>query len=168
MGNVNRGKEFENVIREAFKRVPETMVVRLPDPVQGYLGYRNICDYIVYHYPYIYCFECKSVHGNLFPFNNITHNQWRGMCEVSPIKGVIAGVICWWVDFDITRYIPMYELDRLAKDGKKSLRYDFTDYEYIDIPGRKKRVFFEYDAEAIFRQVENLSAIRNKISDVVQ
>lgn len=156
MANVNRGKEFEGVIRKAFERVPETMVTRLPDPVQGYLGYRNICDFLIYHYPLFYCIECKSVHGNLLSFSNITHNQWSGLLEASQKQGVVAGVICWWVDFDITRFISIKELERIAENPKRhSVRYDADDIHFIDIPGRKKRVFFEYNVIPFIRQVES-------------
>ena len=166
----NRGKDFENVIREAFERVSNTMVTRLPDPVQGYLGYRNICDFLIYHYPYFYCIECKSMHGNTLPFSNITDNQWNGMLKAAQHKGVIAGVICWWVDKDVTMFIPIQLLDYLHNKGDKSIRYDcdwnigepgdkpFTFknvYECIPIQGKKKRVFFDYDMNAFFGEVEN-------------
>ena len=168
MANVNRGKDFENVVREAFKRVPDTMVTRLPDPVQGYLGVRNISDFLIYHYPYQYIIECKSVHGNLLPFHNITHNQWSGMLEASENKGVIAGVLCWWIDFDITRFIPICELDRIAKiEGKKSIRYDRADYDYIDFTGTKKRVFFEYDAESFMKDAESSYSNVVSLSDII-
>ena len=42
--STNRGKQFEEVIRESFLKVDNTSIVRLPDPVQGYLGIRNISD----------------------------------------------------------------------------------------------------------------------------
>ena len=77
----NRGKQFEGVIREALEKVDDVMVVRLPDPTNGYLGIRNIADFIVYQYPFIYFIECKSVHGNTFPLSNLTDNQYKGMVE---------------------------------------------------------------------------------------
>ena len=160
----NRGKDFENVIRKAFEAVPDTMVTRLPDPVQGYLGYRNICDFLIYHYPYQYCIECKSVHGNTLPFSNITDNQWNGLLEASKINGVKAGVICWWVDKDVTRFIPIQTLQELKQVGYKSFRYDagILDYMLADIDsyhistirGTKKRVFFDYDMKAFFEEME--------------
>lgn len=158
----NRGKDFENVIREAFERVSNTMVTRLPDPVQGYLGYRNICDFLIYHYPYFYCIECKSVHGNTLPFSNITDNQWEGMLKAAQYKGVIAGVICWWVDKDETRFIPIQALEVMRQTGIKSIRYDFPDCpEIISVQGKKKRVFFDYDMNAFFGEVENGQGARS-------
>ena len=150
--STNRGKKFEDVIREAFKRVPDTVVTRLPDPTQGYLGIRNIADFIVYHYPYQYYIECKSVHGNRLPFSNITDNQWNGMLEVSECRGVIAGVICWWVDKDVTKFIPIQELQSLKDTGFKSIRYDTPDGYIKDVEGEKKRIYFEYDMEDFFNK----------------
>lgn len=41
---VNRGKKFENVIREAFEKVPNVSVDRLHDQTNGFKGSQNICD----------------------------------------------------------------------------------------------------------------------------
>ena len=153
----NRGKEFEEVIRKACLAVPNTSVVRLPDPVQGYLGYRNISDFIIYHKPFQYFIECKSVHGNTLPFSNITDNQWQGMLEQSKIKGVVAGVICWWTERDTTRFIPIQILEAMKNAGYKSLRYDVESYdgEFIyEIEGKKKRVFFDYDMQNFFNIID--------------
>lgn len=154
---VNRGKQFEEVIRKCFERVPNTSVIRLPDPTNGYLGIRNISDFVIYHYPNQYFIECKSVHGNTLPFSNITDNQWNGLLEMSKLNGVIAGVICWWVDKDVTVFIPIDRLDLHKYQGNKSIRYD--DYLWMDdviqIKGNKKKIFFDYDMEQFFKEVTN-------------
>lgn len=157
---INRGKKFEEVVRQCFERVPNTSVIRLPDPTNGYLGIRNISDFIVYNYPNQYFIECKSVHGNTLPFSNITDNQWNGMLEESKKKGVIAGVICWWVDKDVTLFIPIQVLQFMRNMDKKSIRYDdIYNYEgypdIIEIKGQKKRVFFEYDMANFFEEETN-------------
>jgi len=162
----NRGKDFENVIRESFLQVPNTSVVRLADPVQGYLGIRNHCDFIVYHKPYEYHIECKSVHGNTLSihsndpkkkYGNITNNQWEGLLEKSEIDGIVAGVLVWWIDRDVTRFVPIKVLSEMRKHDKKSLRYDIDVYygemTYV-IEGKKKRVFFDYDMNDFFKQSE--------------
>ena len=147
----NRGKQFEEVIKEAFEKVPETSVVRLHDQTNGYLGSRNHCDFIVYHKPLEYHLELKSVHGNTLPFTNITDNQWKGLLEKSKIKGVVAGIICWWVDKDVTKFIPIEDLEILKQQGNKSFRYDWLGMEII---GKKKRVFFDYDMKDFFRSFD--------------
>lgn len=152
---VNRGKQFEEVIRKSFEKVPDTTVIRLPDPTSGYLGIRNISDFIVYHYPYQYFIECKTVHGNTLPFCNISKNQWEGMLEVSKTKGVIAGVLCWWVDKDVTKFIPIMTLELMKKAcGAKSVKCVPLSMPNTEIKGQKKRIFFDYDMTRFFKEAE--------------
>lgn len=176
----NRGKKFEDVIKEAFEKVPDTSVVRLHDQTTGYLGSSNHCDFIVYHKPYEYHIECKSVHGNTLSihsnpkpdkhgvlhgfYGNITDTQWKGLLEKSKIEGVTAGIICWWIDKDVTKFIPIQTLQELKSLGYKSVRYDagipdylnYADSEYciVEIKGTKKRVFFDYDMEEFLNEVQ--------------
>ena len=65
--SVNRGKDFEKVIKESFEKVPNTSVVRLHDQTNGFAGSTNPCDFLIYHAPHLYALECKSVHGNTLP-----------------------------------------------------------------------------------------------------
>ena len=167
---VSRGKQFEQVIREAFEKVPNVSVDRLHDQTNGFRGSQNICDFIVYKEPYEYYIECKSVHGASLPFSNITDTQWNGLLEKSKIEGVFAGVICWFIDKDVTLYIPIQMLQVFKEKGFKSFSYKlFSDsgsgwelvdceyegksYRFIEIKGKKKRVFFDYDMERFLEEV---------------
>jgi len=159
MTKVNRGKQFEKIVRTAFQKIPDVSVDRLHDQTTGYLGSSNICDFIVYKKPYEYYIECKSVHGASLPFSNITDTQWQGMLEKSQIKGVFAGVICWWIDKDVTRFMPIQVLDYLREEGYKSIRFDAFPFRLdlfpiIEITGKKKRVFFDYDMKQFFEEME--------------
>lgn len=158
----NRGKKFEDVVRKAFEKVPGVSIDRLHDQTTGFKGSQNICDFIVYREPYEYYFECKSVHGNVLPFRNITDTQWDGLLEKSKIEGVTAGIICWWIDKDVTRFIPIEVLQKMREDGKKSIHYswdhyfwgDYTvNYTMYQLKGKKKRVFFDYDMEDFLSNV---------------
>ena len=158
---VNRGKQFEEVIRKAMESVDEISVDRIHDQTTGFKGSQNICDFIVYRYPYQYYFECKSVHGNRLPLHNITATQWNGLLDKSKIPGVVAGVICWWIDKDVTRFIPIKTLAVMKEYDFKSYKYDVDVYQgersYI-ISGENKRVFFDYDMRGFFnalRQSKN-------------
>ena len=182
MSKVNRGKQFEQVIKEAFEKVPNVSIDRLHDQTNGFKGSQNICDFIVYKEPYEYYIECKSVHGNTLSihsnpktgkdgklhgfYGNITDTQWEGMLEKSKIEGVFAGVICWWVDKDVTKFIPIQLLQTLKNLGDKSIRFNslFKGVEMIDsyvpvieIKGKKKRVFFDYDMEEFFNELLSMS-----------
>lgn len=157
---VNRGKDFENVVREAFEKVPNVSIDRLHDQTTGWKGSTNICDFIVYREPYEYYIECKSVHGASLPFSNITDTQWSGLLEKSKIEGVFAGIIVWFVDKDATKFIPIELLQAMKEHNMKSIRYDFTLFGKdccIEIKGKKKRVFFDYDMEKF---LDELSAQR--------
>ena len=170
LGNVNRGKQFENVIKEAFQKVPNVSVDRLHDQTTGYLGSVNVCDFIVYKKPYEYYIECKTVHGNTLPLGNITNNQWRGLIEKAKIDGVFAGVIIWFVDKDITMYVPIETLQALEKEGYKSVHYTLT-VGVMHITGKKKRVFFEYDMTTFFKLMEakyNVQLVKEGMFDELQ
>ena len=175
MSKVNRGKQFEDVVQKAFKEVPNTSVVRLHDQTTGYLGSSNHCDCIVYREPYEYHIECKSVHGNTLSihsvpkpdkygvlhgfYGNITDTQWEGLLEKSQIPGIFAGVLCWWVSKGVTRFIPIQALEYArTKVGAKSIRYDDTDYNYYEVLGKKKRVFFDYDMAGLLDALERSRA----------
>lgn len=168
---VNRGKQFEDKVREAFERMPDVSVTRLIDPQNGYAGVRNICDYIVYRYPVQYFIECKSCHGNTLSIHSndpkraygaITNNQWEGLEEKSKIPGVVAGYMIWFIDHDTTCFIPAHLMRKLRDAGHKSVNY-YTfpldlDGEWVYIRGEKKRVLFEYDMTSFFNEInENLS-----------
>lgn len=156
----NRGKQFETVVREAFEKVPNVSIDRLHDQTTGWKGSSNICDFIVYREPYEYYFELKSVHGNTLPFSNITDTQWRGLLEKSKIEGVFAGVICWWIDKDVTKFIPIQILNGLRDTGEyKSYHFNWVHWDSvnrtIEIKGKKKRIFFEYDMEAFLNEIQS-------------
>lgn len=162
---VNRGKNFENEIRKAFSKYSNISLDRFPDPMAGYAGIRNICDFGVYRYPFQYYFECKAISGNTLNFtSSITKDQWAGLIEKSKIPGVIAGVIVWFIDYDITVFVPIEELKRIRDAGAKSLNIKYlatgnplNDKEVLNfkLPARKKRVLFEYDAETFLDNIYN-------------
>lgn len=159
---VNRGKEFEQRIKEAFEKVPNVSIDRVHDQTTRYKGSTNICDFVVYKEPYEYYIECKSVHGNVLPFKNITDAQWSGLLAKSRIKGVYAGIICWWVDRDVTKFIPIDALEWNREFGYKSLRYDHTGTSFINIEGKKRRVYFDYEMSEFFRRHEEVQTSINQ------
>lgn len=170
--SVNRGKDFEKVIKDCFELIPNVSVDRLHDQMNGFAGSTNICDFIVYYNPLIYYLECKSVHGNTLSFSNITKNQWQGLLEKSKIDGAIAGVLCWWVDKDVTKFIPIKFLQQAKEKGFVSLPSDYEtkwvldDFDFdtlpFDLSGKKRRVFFEYDMNQFFR-VSRIAYERTKL-----
>lgn len=158
----NRGKRFEQQVKADFEKIRGVSIDRIHDQTTGFAGSTNVADFIVYRYPFQFYVECKSVHGNTFPLSNLTDNQFKGLYAKSNIPGVYAGVLCWWVDKDITRYIPIEAIKEMKDDDYKSIRFDwdgyFVDgihYNFPEIEGEKKRVFFNYDMTSFFEGVHS-------------
>ena len=157
---VNRGKQFEDAIKDAFEAVPGVSIDRFQDPMAGFAGISNICDFVVYQYPTQNYFECKSCYGNTLSIHSndpknkygaITNTQWEGLLEKSPIPGVKAGILVWFIDHDITAFVDIRTLVELKNSGAKSLHVKHLwekRIPYVLVPGRKKRVLFEYDAHS--------------------
>ena len=147
---INRGKQFEGQIRKALEKYPNSISSdRFADPMAGYAGIRNICDFGVYSYPNQFYFECKSFCGNTLNFkSDITKDQWEGLKEKSIVHGVHAGILAWFIDHDITVYVSIRELVKLRDSGEKSLNIKHireNSIKYYIVPSVKKRVLFEYD-----------------------
>lgn len=153
MSNVNRGKQFEDVFKAAVERVPDTAIVRLHDQTTGYYGSKNPCDFLIYHAPYMYAIECKSVHGNTLPLRNITDFQRTELVKMGNVNGVVAGVVCWWIDKDVTLFIPIQTIQQCYDDGWKSINYQkaLTMQDCIVLYGNKKRIFFDYNMNDFFK-----------------
>ena len=146
----NRGKQFEEVIKKSFLKLKNVSVDRIHDQTNGYAGSSNICDFIVYKYPYQYYIECKSVHGNTFPLSNLTDKQYKGLLNKSKIYGVCTGVLIWYIDRDVTVFVPISFIKWQKELGRKSIQYGLVSqckFENIENPivikGKKKRVFFD-------------------------
>lgn len=143
-------KKFEKNIGDTFRSLPDVSVDRIPDQTMKYKDRKNVSDYIVFKFPHEYYVECKTVHGNRLPFSKIS--QFDDLLEKSVIAGVRAGVICWWVDKDITRWIPIKALSELREAGEVSVRYDAPLDGSKIIPGVKKKVYFDYDLSTFFEE----------------
>lgn len=75
---INRGKQFEYVLKKQFEKIPDISVDRLYDITTGYINQNNICDFIVYKDGTLNYFECKAIHGNTLNFkSHIRENQWK-------------------------------------------------------------------------------------------
>lgn len=116
------------------------------DVTTGFINQNNMCDFIVYYEGTIHLLECKAVHGNTLNFkSHIRQNQWDKLLKSSHIKGVNAGIICWFIDRDETVFLDIHGLDFLQKCEYKSFNIT-KDFNYaIPINGKKKKVFCEYD-----------------------
>jgi hypothetical protein len=105
----------------------------------------------VYKKPHEVYVECKSHKGNTLPFDCIREEQIEGMMRKVQIPGVKAGILLWFIDHDITVWIPIQEVVFWRDIGNKSINIkNIQDkhterIRHIVIPGKKKRIYFEYD-----------------------
>lgn len=143
----NRGKKFEDVVKKAFEQVNGVSIDRLRDAPRKLKGVDNPSDFIVYKKPHEVYVECKSHKGNTLPFSCIREEQIKGMLEKSVIEGVKAGVIIWYIDHDLTVWVPIDEVVSMIHSGYKSINIKDLNYprNCIRILGKKKRVYFDYD-----------------------
>lgn len=145
MSKVNRGKSFEDIVRAGFESAGISCE-RLHDQTTKFRGSTNPCDFIVFKAPYQYYIECKTHYGNTLPFSDIADSQWTGLTNRAKYPNTRAGVMIWFMDHDLTVYIPIQMLNTLKALGKKSVNIkELTSYYSYEVPGHKKRVFFEYD-----------------------
>lgn len=153
MNHVSRGKDFEEVVKECMEKVPDTEVYRIPDQVTYKVGSKNPCDFLIYHKPILCAIECKATNKQSLPFSNISEYQWEQLLKMSKVSGVVAGILCWFVNYDKTLFIPIQFLETLKQNSAKSIRYDVEDFAIIEIHGKKKRVFWDYDFNEFFRSI---------------
>lgn len=147
----NLGVKFERIIKECLGRVDDTTFDRIK--VAGYEGEKNPADYIVFNSPFQFYFECKAVRGNCLPFwrkgdgdrkANVSQGQVEGLTEKRKVTGVIAGVLVWFIDHDITLFIDIKTLNEIGKTGKSFNILTHKDMA-VEVPAEKKRVYFDYD-----------------------
>ena len=143
--SINRGKQFENEIKEQFEKIPDISVDRLYDITTGFKNQNNPCDFLVFDRGTLNYIECKAVHGNTLNFKSqIRENQWNKLLQKSYIPGVNAGILVWFIDHDTTLWLNIQYLQALKKDGYKSFNVNKHSYDYKLI-GHKRKVFFDYD-----------------------
>lgn len=160
---VNRGKDFENCIKTCFEQVPNVSVDRLPDPMGGYVGVRNICDFSVFNAPDTFYIECKCFYDNTLNYKSqISENQWAGLEEKSKIKRCVAGLCIWFIDYDLTVFVKIQDLlHHRDVDKAKSLNISDIVSEkcvpHFIVDGVKKRIMFNYFGEDFLRKLHNVS-----------
>lgn len=142
---VSLGKKFEALIASQLDDCG-VCFDRFKDDTARYKGIRNICDFVVFFNGYLIYIECKTIHGKSFNFKNLTDNQYNGLQNKSSYNSVIAGILLWFVDEDLTIFVSARVLYMLKEvDEQKSIKINDLPGGCIVFKGKKKRTFFEYD-----------------------
>lgn len=144
---LNLGKKFEFQFKKDLQKIKEAFIYRLPDQQNGYVGTsQNPCDFLFYKYPWFYLLECKSIHGNTFPIENL--KQYNRLITFTGIQGLNCAVVLWFVDHDKILYIPIQTIKLLVTKKYKSVninKLEQLENKYIEVPTVKKRIMCEGD-----------------------
>ena len=86
--------------------------------------------------------------------------------EKSRIEGVVAGVMVWFYNKNVTLFVDIRLLECLKQEGYKSLPCDcrwVLDKEvegwsayWTEVIGVKKRIYYDYNMEKFFKDLEYL------------
>lgn len=138
-------KKFESRFKQDWlKSFPGGKALRLPDQRSKLKGSTNPCDFICYSYPYQFMIECKTHAGNTLPW--AAFRQYDLLCEYIDVKGIIAGIVCWFYEKDVVLFVPIKTCKQMKADGLKSVSLKNLDgYDVTFIPSVKLRKFFESD-----------------------
>lgn len=154
--SANRGKAYEQKLKEDFSKLPGAYIYRVPDQLGGLKGQTGICDFIAYKFPKIFFIEAKTILGNTFPLTNFT--QFDKLMSIPNIQGVHRGVMLWFQDHQRVLYVPLLTIAKMKQDGKKSVNIrtiDSDGYEYLNIPSVQKRVFLDSDYSVMMELPDN-------------
>lgn len=153
---INRGKQFEHLIKETLNSLPGVLCERLYDNTSGFIGINTPSDFIVYKYPYIYFVECKTIHGASIPIQNLVQiDRIADRCVCEGVKGVF---LIWFVDKQQTYAVDYSILQLLRNSGAKSINYTSlqdiskTNSKVKLIPAQYKRILGKYDLTILFEE----------------
>lgn len=158
MASANKGKAWEEKFRQDWKKsFPDTFVFRLKDQMTGYKETSgNPCDFLCFPGENkLFMVECKEHKGASIPFTAIP--QYDRLLEYKDCPGVYPGVMLWLSEKDIVMWIGIKEMEKMVKDGKKSIgikMLEDTLYNIMIIPSEKKRIYLESDYSELLNFVE--------------
>lgn len=142
---VNLGKKFEEIIKRDFSLVQDAKITRLYDPVGGYMGIKNACDFIAYKYPNTYYFEAKETKANTFNLKML--KQYDELCKYTGVKGLYPGVLIWFSTHNKVVWVDISWVKFLLSQGYKSINInsEFTyDFELdIEVVRKYPKIDFQ-------------------------
>lgn len=149
MASANKGKSWEEHFRQDWRKCfPNTFIFRLKDQMTGYKETSgNPCDFFCFPgNNQLFMVECKEHKGASIPFTAIP--QYERLLEYKNLPGVYPGVLLWLSEKDKVMWISIIEMEKMVKDGKKSIGLKMLkekSYNIIEIPSVKKRVYLDSD-----------------------
>lgn len=139
------GKKAERKIREWLDRPEDGYCFdRIPDPVGGFYGQRNICDFLCFKAPNLFYIESKCTENDRFEFSRLSPGQYEGLLEKSRIQNVFGIVIVLFATQQRAFILDIRDIDKLQQSGIKSInikkinRWTIPYREIQTIPSRKQ------------------------------
>lgn len=178
----NIGKVFEDNFK---KSIPDNVFCyRPPDAAQSFdmskskkskklrFSSRSFCDYMLYRYPLLFCFELKTVSGTSITFERTKEEKRQEIhfYQIEALKkayahGVIAGIIVDFRGSDNTWFLNINEWDDLISniDKKSFNEQDLIKYTnpYL-ISKRKLKVNYRYDVQEFLNYLEEKDYAKRK------
>ena len=123
MDAVTLGKKAEGKVHE-WLDLPESGhdFNRIPDQLSGFYGSKNICDFYMYKYPYMYYIESKASYNDNIPFSMITEYQRTEMFKKSKIFGVRSIVVFLYATYKRAFILDIRDIPTEIVDDYKSIR----------------------------------------------
>ena len=146
---INKGKAREDKFNQDWRtRFPHTLVFRLKDQMTGYKETSgNPCDFLCFPGTgQLFLVECKVHKGSSIPFTAIP--QYERLLDYKDCLNTFPGVMLWLSEKDKVLWIGIEEMEKMVKDGKKSIGLKMLEeksYNIIEIPSVKKRVYLDSD-----------------------
>lgn len=147
------GKKAEKKIKEWLDRPEEGYCFdRIPDQMTGFYGSKNICDFTLFKSPYMYYIESKATYEDRFDFSMLTDKQHDGLLDKSKIRNVFGLVIVLFVSYKRAFILDIRDIERLEKDGKKSINIKKIDkwaipYKEIQTIPNNRKSLLDYTGE---------------------
>ena len=141
-----RAKDAEKKVKEWLDRPDEGYCFdRVPDQMTGLWGSQNICDFILYKYPYFYYLESKATENDRFDFTMISDYQYKQMYQKSKIEGVKCYVILLFATYQRVFLLNIQDIHDARENRnikslniKKIAKWDVPYAEIKTVPSRKK------------------------------
>lgn len=141
------GKDAEDKVREWLDRPDEGYCFdRIPDQMTGFWGSKNVCDFTLFKYPYMYYLESKATWEDRFDFSMISENQHDEMLKKSKIEGVFAYVVVLFATYKRAFLIDIRDIKAVEDSGKHSLnikkidKWEIPYKEIVTIPNNRKKL----------------------------
>lgn len=139
------GKKAEKKIKEWLDRPEDGYCFdRIPDPIGGYFGQRNISDFTCFKSPDMWFIESKCTSADRFDFSMLSDVQYYGLINKSKIDHVCCVVIILFESYKRAFILPIRTIQTLRESGKQSINikkidsWNFPFSEIQTIPSRKQ------------------------------